>query len=198
MSLILKNDGMFVHVPKCAGRWIEEVLVEANLVTGRTMVTHEPLMPGEHTGFSFCFVRDPVTWYESWWKYMSGNWHPWERGRFHPQREIEDCADDDFNTFVGNVLAKHPGYVTSMYGMYTEAVDFVGKYEDLYEDMAHVMGELGHPTSAEELRRRPVVNLSERRCGGPVWDQEILGRVVEAEGLGLERYGYVETEGRTE
>lgn len=215
MAEFLKNGAVFIHVPKCGGNWVRAALRDRGLWRCRIGYKHStpdhvadvwrhhrwqflknlPIRPDVtpsrlRRAFKFAFVRNPITWYESWWKFMAGDWHPWEVGRWHPQRPIDDCGDDDFARFVANVLSERPGYVSEMYGWYADGTDYVGRVERLAEDLQQALEQCGTRVDLDALRRVPTENVSEPRCGAPTWDPALLRRVVETEADAIERYGY--------
>lgn len=218
MAELLKTGAVFIHVPKCGGNWVREALRDQGLWRCRigykhstperindiwqfhrwqfikNLPTRPDVTPGKlRRAFKFCFVRNPVTWYESWWKFMAGDWHPWETGRWHPQRPIDDCGDDDFNAFVENVLRARPGYVSEMYRWYVEGCDFVGRAEQMADDLPLALRAVGTEVERAALDRVPAANVSEPRRGLPSWDPGVLQRLVESEREAIEQFGYAET-----
>ena len=95
--------------------------------------------------YTFCFVRHPVRWYESWWRYLRGKngipgWKPPSTEivfkRWSPLSVPSQAFCSDFNQFVGRMHAHFPGYVTWLYGMYAvPEVNFVGRQERLAEGL---------------------------------------------------------------
>jgi hypothetical protein len=216
MADLLRGGAVFVHIPKCGGSWVCNALAAQGILRARVGFKHSPpdqlasilrhrpwhfircwlrhpglTPPRLREAFKFTFVRNPVRWYESYWKFMAGAWHPWEPGRWHPQRPIDTCADDDFNRFVGNVLRERPGYVSEMYGWYTDrGVDYIGRCERLCDDLIEALGRAGEQFDAAALRTFPRVNESSARRGQPVWNPDLLRRIVEVERPAIERFGY--------
>src|SRR5262245_16462215 len=99
MSLHLSRaNALFLHIPKTGGTWVEEVLKECGILAEQAAVTdavtwRHPLR-GHHLhdySFVFAFVRHPLSWYESWWKFQAGSWTQHEPGVWHPQRVLEKC-----------------------------------------------------------------------------------------------------------
>lgn len=217
MALLLKSGAVFIHVPKTGGGWVHTALHEQGLLhrdarvafnhsppghvnevmrwTPGRYLRHWPMRPLVTPGAlrrapKFCFVRDPLKWYESWWKFMAGRWKAWEPGRWHPQREIDGCGDDDFGGFVEKVLEAQPGYVSRMYAMYTDGCAFVGRFERLADDLSAALEELGVAHDAAALKATPHVNVSRSLLGRPEWDPALRRRVEEAEREAIERFGY--------
>lgn len=81
--------------------------------------------------FTFAFVRNPISYYKSYWSYKMRT--GWENQFDNAYRA------DDFPTFVSNVLEGMPGWVSKLYtkflGPNGDWVDFVGKQETLRDDL---------------------------------------------------------------
>jgi len=222
MAVILKGGAVFLHIPKTGGTWVASVLKECGLVEGslghmhagleRLMVPFKP-RNGKLLGpfsiwkiartlkpkpFIFCFVRHPLKWYESWFKYMSQparNWSDWgdekDLFRWHPNAVLNGCGADDFNQFVRNVVAKRPGYVSELYASYAQPqVDFVGKQENLRADLVAVLKRLNLNFDEEFVMRHREVNASPEVNRPVQWEPALRERVLSLEQVALLRYGY--------
>lgn len=100
MAVILKGGAVFLHIPKTGGSFITKVLKELGLVSVKrghkhTDIAHLHLPIGtdiirrlryrvgymaglySDTPFMFCFVRHPLKWYESWYRFMSDPRQNW-------------------------------------------------------------------------------------------------------------------------
>ena len=218
MAFLLKSGGVFLHIPKTGGMWVQKVLKELGLVRYAFGREHED-MPGivnfpsanpfEHrrkmvrrgiawhadvlSGYKFCFVRHPLTWYESYWKWRSGQWH--KASNYYtdfPVGMIRDTGHDDFNQFVRVVNEKYPGYVTSLYARYAVPgrIDFIGKQESLTEDLIAVLTHLNENFDEDRIRNWPRVNASKSKAGKPVWESEVRELASKTEYAGILRYGY--------
>lgn len=197
---LVKANALFLHIPKTGGSWVEDVLTHLGIETQgvRTLpgaTLRHPLVCQieQRFDFSFAFVRHPVTWYKSWWKYQTPQWLPHEPGNWHPQRVLDRCGHDDFAQFIRQVLEREPGYLTRLYEWYIGPPDwmhvkFVCHYESLAEDLATVLRYLRYPFDEQALRRFPPVNVSEIRRAKPVWDRELLKRLLEAEAPTIRRF----------
>lgn len=150
--------------------------------------------------FIFCFVRHPFSWYESWFKYMSQSsrqWHDWGNEkecrvwRWHPNSVLNGLGAPDFNQFVRNVVRKRPGYVTELYGWYTKPqVDFIGKQENLGEDLIRVLKILDLKFDEDYLRSLPAFGASPKLKKQIEWDPDLREEVARLEHAGMVRYGY--------
>jgi hypothetical protein len=229
MALLLNNGSVFLHIPKTGGSWVTHVLEELNLATGPVYKMHSdldelywynrfyPLYPPHRMwkaalkhpfnlkkvirdGFKFCFVRHPLRWYESYWKFQEQQgWEHWGqpiRGlrNWHPNACLHDIQADNFHDFVARVLAKYPGYVTTLYQWYTSpGIDFVGKQENLTEDLHRALNSSGLSVSLRSIQSIPRVNQSRPPKEKLQWDPELKSRVLDSEQLALKRYGYSES-----
>jgi len=216
MAELLNTGAVFLHVPKCGGTWVRTVLHQLGVLRGRIGYKHSPVehvnnimrfhgwqfvrhwpfhpwvTPGSlRKAYKFCFVRHPLSWYESWWKFTMKTQAVWEQGRWHPQRPIDGCASDDFNVFLRNVLKHRAGYVSEMYSWYTEGSSFVGRFERLEDDLAVALCGAGVEVDVDSLRAVPAVNVSEEQALPLEWDPVLRSRIIESEWAGIERYGYV-------
>jgi len=225
MSLILKNGAVFLHIPKTGGNWITHVLRELNLVDrqlshkhadvdhflwptwhpGRreaiTRSVRQLFQPNETYPYMFCFVRNPLSWYESWFKYMSQpsrQWRYWGNEKdvfdWHPNAMLNGLGSPDFNTFVKHVAAKRPGYVSELYSWYVRPqVDFVGKQENLVEDLIDILRKMNVDFDEELVRNYQRVGVSPNTQQPIIWQPELRKEVALLEYSGLVRYGYQET-----
>ena len=226
MALFLKSGAVFLHIPKTGGTWVTKVLQENGLVRCRFSHKHADVQravqspslyryqnlkrtlrhgPGWHSGVSsaykFCFVRNPLDWYESWWAFMSQldwpNFAPVRRNgvrEWHPTAELEDIRDDDFSCFMQNVRRTHPGFVSRMFASFTNPeTNFVGKQESLVDDLIDVLKLLNERFDEDRIRNSPRVNVSKPRSGRPVWRPEDRRRIMELEQDAMQQFGYEES-----
>jgi len=146
----------------------------------------------------FCFVRNPLTWYESWFKYMrmpERNWFNWGNSKdlynWHPNSVLNNLGGESFSDFVSNVNSKRPGYVSELFGWYTQSkIDFIGKQESLADDLIKVLKAMKIEFDENFIKDFRKVNVSTRT--ELTWPQEILNKTVLLEYSSFIRYGYHE------
>ena len=151
----------------------------------------------EKSVFRFCFVRNPLSWYESWWKFMNGqDWHQWgtvnSRSRWHPNAILNGLGSEDFNTFVRNVIRTRPGYVSELMFAYTKpGMTLIGRTECLRRDLARVLDRLGLPYDAALLEQKPDMLVSAPPRQELRWDTELRRTVMLLELPALIHFGYL-------
>lgn len=148
--------------------------------------------------YMFCFVRNPLSWYESWFKYMeqpSRQWRLWgdeyDIYDWHPNSVLNDLGQNSFGQFVRNVNAKRPGYVTELYGWYTKPqIDFIGKQESLADDFIKVLKIMNIKFDEDFVRNYGEVGASPTPEREVTWPDDLKLETALFEYAGMVRYGY--------
>ena len=138
--------------------------------------------------FKFAFVRDPVEMYRSYWTYKMG------RG-WDPANEIDQtCRSDDFRGFVTCVLEHYPGVLGSSFAAFVGPeggeIEFVGRHENLREDLITALSLAGESFDPEAIRSLPPKNVSDRRRFPARYSEELEAAVRASEAEALRRFGY--------
>jgi len=225
MALLLKNGAIFLHIPKTGGSWVTRVLERLDLIETsfghehadfdrsfwHTRFHHEgkalrqilrravgsrraPYIPPDC--FKFCFVREPLAWYESWWRFMQGlDWKSWgdERDpyKWHPNSMLNGLGSPDFNTFMHNVNRMRPGYVSEMYGWFVRpGLGFVGKTECLQQDLMKAFLLMKLNVDVDKILSVARVNESLSHIPKPEWDPAVRKETLRLEYAGYVRFGY--------
>ncbi len=225
MALLLNNGAIFLHVPKTGGNWVTTILRESNLVKSEISHKHadiDMVFPSVFINrnvllkyimrklrvfrrsrpFTFCFVRHPLSWYESWFKYMSQpsrSWKDWgdefDKYNWHPNSILNGLGDPDFNQFVRNVIQERPGYVTELFGSYTKRkIDFIGRQENLVNDLIKVLRIMNVDFDEEFIRNHKKEGTSPEPKERIVWADDLKSEVSKLEYAGIVRYGYLQHE----
>ncbi|MBI1210461.1 MAG: hypothetical protein GC190_03285 [Alphaproteobacteria bacterium] len=207
MAQVLVDGSIFLHIPKTGGSWVTAALKDQNLIRrkvegkhacmDRVLYERTRFAPWRREFFTFCFVRNPLSWYESWFKFMSDpkqNWRDWGstisgRKGWHPNAILNGCGAEDFNTFVANVVRKRPGYVTELFGWYTKPpISFIGRQENLAEDLIRVLSMRGIAFDEQRIRSSIRENVSGDHH--LEWDPDLRRDVVQLEYAAFRRFGY--------
>ena len=215
MALILKKGECFLHIPKTGGSWVSEILKQQGLIKKEIGYhkhidwTRVSYFPQSHTKLlskinfsfskffypkkSFCFVRHPLKWYESWWKYCcqdSVHWKIFGSNKYwHPNYFLHTCKSYDFNEFVRKVFDSRPGFVSEMYSQYAHnEIDFIGKQENLADDLIYFLMQQEYSIKIEDIQKSPRQNVSVAQK--IKWDPQLREEVKDSEKMALLRYDY--------
>lgn len=218
MALVLPHS-IFLHVPKTGGTWVRTAIDRAGIPNRESNRGQEPLGFRFHTDltnttdrgplnltfrrrpgtwyipggrFCFAFVRNPLDWYRSYWA------HRMRKG-WKPRHKIDSvCASDEFETFVGHMLEKFPGYVSELYELYTgpeaDEIGFVGRQENLVPDLIRALRDAGEPFDEGRIRETGPVNLgSELQAWSEKsrYSPQLEEAVRRAEHRAMKRFGYL-------
>ena len=185
---------VFIHVPKTGGGWVSEAMAAAGIHQERLGFAHhigkdEIALGGR---FIFGFVREPLSWYGSAWTFRRRLWREKEAD---PQMEVPgaEFPDEwfalDFPEFVEAVIDNRPGYLSWYYEHYLGAeddpIDFIGRYENLADDLVNALRLAGQEFDEEALRSFPVINAS---GPPPPCPPEVEERLFDAERPAYERF----------
>lgn len=196
MSLHLpRSNTLFLHVPKCGGTWVEAALKEGGVPAYRCKPLigvsdeHAALRHFDLTQYEniLCFVRSPITWYESWFRFSRRDWKVWTH-LVHPQDALSDCGASNFADFVLNVQRKCSGYVTDLYSQYTRGKYktnslYIGRTEHLADELIDCLTMLREQADKDAIARLKPVNAS--KGASVVWPCDLLADVKQSEAQGI-------------
>ena len=181
-----------MHVPKTGGSWVRRAIITAGIPVEDYRLDGTP-----HTSlaqcpcpekFKFGFVRHPVDLYRSYWQYkMTYGWDP--------KNPIDiDCRDDNFHGFIRNVLKNYPGFygqaLTAFLGEGEMGIEFVGKYENLVEDLISALKIAGEIFEADAIRNLPPCNVSNKVKFPAVYTEALERDIRVTEKAVFRRFGY--------
>jgi len=137
--------------------------------------------PKDNDLFTFCFVRHPIGWYESFWRAVKGRTRGVDK-RF----TLADCWSESFDEFVNNCVDKFPnGFLTQMYG-YFIGTDFVGRQENLREDLIEALTLAGEEFDADMIRNSKPINVE--KYGEGELSKETIDKLLKSEKLIMETF----------
>jgi len=201
------SKSLFIHVQKTGGMAVRETLYRCDPV-GHESGDAEgerhfglPELRARHPGIesgrlSFGFVRHPVDWLVSRWRFAVASGFPVHvkhRGTA-AQVWMASCWSWQFDRFIDKYLERYPGIATqTMFqklGLWSEKpADFIGKTENLAVDLVNILAEAG------ESHRQPLA-VSRRNVteGLPINEavvtQSMRGRIMDAERLLCDKFNY--------
>jgi len=141
MAIKLKNS-MFVHVPKCGGRTIKQMLKK--YVAGAEVVGDD-IYDSHATPDTdlkvFGFIRHPATFIHSLFTHRSKKKKHGEAWNWQDYILLEsECKSKDYNTFVENILKKQNmvwHYYMHYLGKYKDPM--IGKMENLPDSLIDIL-----------------------------------------------------------
>ena len=141
MAIELKNS-MFIHVPKCGGRTVKQMLKK--YVAGAKVIgddIYESHATPDTNLQVFGFIRHPATFIHSLWTHRSKKKGHGDAWNWHPDILLEqECQSKDYNKFVENILSKQNmvyHYYMHYLGKYKNPM--IGKMEDLPNSLINIL-----------------------------------------------------------
>lgn len=202
--LLVKAKAVDLHTPKTGGMWRKKVYdslgIEVKLVGGdkTSFATHSPFwdIPTRGIDYVFGWARNPLTLLESFWRYCAHRWDRWPDtdDKWRPFEPLLRVRSNDFNEWVQAVEHHSPGCVTRMMEHFVgpeggHAVDRICFFENLVQETADVLNQLGYKVKPEQLqeitRNNKPVNMH------VTWDPEVRAYVIDREYEALERFEYI-------
>lgn len=183
------NKAIFLHIPKTGGTWVTNYFRETGLDHGHKELGLEAHIGGDRIrkiigcteDLCFCFIRHPLTWYRSYWQCKQ---------ELVPDRTgiwLNEIVDLPFQEFIDSILQTNPGFLTNHFKIFTERCRFVGKQENLKEDLNNLLKYLRIPYNKDYLFKRPFENVipSDRK-----YTYELASAIMETEKGIIEEYDY--------
>lgn len=190
--MLILPKSCFMHFPKTGGVWTTGAIKGSGIPYEEYTIDGNP-----HIGLEDCpcpekfkisFVRHPVQLYRSYWQYKMG-------AGWGYKNEIDiRCRSENFHAFVGNVLENFSGvcgtYFEKFVGPTGEEIEFIGKYENLVEDLILGLKAAGEEFDEEFVRRFPPQNVSDRIRFPAEYTPELEEAVRKSEWRAIRRFGY--------
>ena len=94
---------------------------------------------------------------------------------------------EDFNVFIDNVIREYPnGYYSNIAREFLDGADYVGKQENLADDLRRFLDDIGEEYDARLIDLTPVNESSEKvQCE---YTPEQEAKILEIESYLIERY----------
>ena len=203
------QNAMFVHIPRTGGTWVRDALYELGFgFRRRTWRGHRRwprnhcLVPhfrqyGRQPRYLFTFVRHPVAYYASAWKWLRYSWprairHNWS---WHPFMAVARLyvPGRPFGSWVESVLANEPCWYTRLVESYVgppggEFIDYVGRTEDLQAGLSEVLRLMGVWTPESDRILASVPRRHVLADDGADYPLGLDAEVLYAERLMVERF----------
>ena len=181
--MIKFKNSLFVHTPKTGGSWVKSVLSlhggsrysYAHDIPCNNLIriTADRLSP-------FMFVRHPLCFVFSLWNHWTreprcrinninrANRWMWDKS-FSSDLYSKAIVEGDFSQTLENFTSFSPGFVSALFSRFMFGTTFVGKYENLRNDLIHALKvcnpvhystSLIEPGLVRDIRKSPPVNFS--------------------------------------
>lgn len=104
------------------------------------------------------FVRHPVSWWLSLWRYR-------QTVGWDMENDIDiKCCSADYNSFIEKVLCNKPGACSRIFRQFVEtgtsSDQFVGRYENLFNDLLFILEKSGVEFNKSYLTKMKDVRLN--------------------------------------
>lgn len=125
---------VFIHLSKTGGIWSESILEKYGfeIINLKRRDGHIPNLPEYKNYFTFGFIRNPVAWYKSLYRFFkTNNW------KLQSGRDFSDLKCNNINEFLDIIREQNRFDLNKTYYEFfvKNPVSYIGKYENLYEDL---------------------------------------------------------------
>ncbi|PXX12367.1 sulfotransferase family protein [Nitrosomonas ureae] len=190
--MLILPQSCFIHIPKSGGSWVKKAIIESNMVCQDYSINgngHVELKdcPCQEK-FKFAFVRHPLNLYRSYWQFkMTCGWD--ENNPFD-----KECRSDNFHTFISNLLLKFPGayseWVLNFVGEGDNEIEFIGKYENLVDDLICALTIAGESFDEQFIRQYPPYNVSDKINYSASYTDKLEAEIRIADAAIFQRFNY--------
>jgi hypothetical protein len=182
---------LYLHIPKTGGHWAVTAMryagVELHCEGGKRHARLRDVVPGDR--FTFAFVREPLSWYASWWNHCRVIDRTWLDKAPEVKAPHVHFVGLPFDEYMEAMVEHAPGFLSKLYSDFVgppgNPISFVGRYERLADDVACALREAEETFDEVALRMVPPLNTSGARAELP---EELAGREREAESETYERF----------
>jgi hypothetical protein len=189
--MLVTKDFVFVHVPKTGGTFLNNLVKEHADVEweGQFHATYDTL-PADYRHLpAIAFVRNPFTWYPSWWEHQRRK-GPASHDEW-PYRQLVEPSSD-FDDFLGRAFAREGGDFYS--GIVRDTIApciWIGRTERLRSDFTDFLRahDIDAPDLVDAVQNEPRINVG--RCKAPRHYFRTAGtRDLVAQSWAARKYGY--------
>lgn len=151
MSNAILPKSKFIHIPKCGGTAVQSALWRIGCIKDNSQGFSEPhfghlyasQMP-EDKRINFAFVRNPITWWQSW--YWWNKSQPLSRfnGQELKTKSFDQWIDEYGQFWLGMFTTQVKRYLGEDENFPTiNKVTLIGKSETLYIDLRNILNKIG-------------------------------------------------------
>tara|TARA_R110002020_G_scaffold376130_3_gene587320 strand:+ start:38453 stop:39466 length:1014 start_codon:yes stop_codon:yes gene_type:complete len=165
MALYLpESDALFIHIPKCGGFFVEEVLKHFKIEytepepTVHSCRRHSRAEDYKKASFTFCTVRDLDSWMLSYWRFhmmMGKNFLIWEPNKNYPHRILGPPLSAWQHWSITHRETAQE-YLKSM----QVGCNKIIKFSQLATDLSNTLNELGYKVPLDQIKELPKANVT--------------------------------------
>lgn len=158
MAYIIANKILLYHTPKTGGTFIFDFLKEYIRELGDNHDTPE-MIDGKGY-YQIAFVREPISWWESYWNWKNKDWDNPE-GRYlnyQPTMHFFNYKSNNIHSFIQKVYRNEPHFLTNMFRDYTKQVNKVYRYEHIYKAILNICKYCQLDFTMKEIKKYHRVN----------------------------------------
>ncbi len=208
MRYLPDSKALFLHIPRTGGVWVNKALnvlqikhnitwrkdIPIKIPRNHQLILHLPIKRLCSVSFRFAFVRHPIAYYESVWKWLNVGIQMRRHWKWHPFLSAHKLYSPDFNQWIRRMLDEESAWYTRLVESYVgpkggEFVDYIGKTETLSTDLKKVLVKLGyaeqvskHWAEVEKLQRIHEIKQNVQ------WNMRLKKRILATECLVIKRF----------
>jgi len=212
-------DLFFEHIPRTGGMWVEKAIEASGLNFVRwvkkqpawicrrhALLAHYWPSAYEKIKYKFSFVRHPLPYYKSVWKFVADQtpgrlaklrglhksrtwlWHP------HRTAALEYQEGMSFEEWANRMMDIYPLWYTRIVDLYLgpkdgEFIDFIGRTESLVEDFFLAMEIFRVPLSNQAQDAiHALGRVNAGKTSAPADDSETINRILSMEREVIDRF----------
>ena len=216
MARLIQGGILFQHIPRTGGTWTEAAIARGNIPSSSWLMKQAKHLPKKHALLShynrnqlhqirrvFTFVRHPIAYYESTWKWMrihgtnvnrfDRTWHPFLSAAVQ-YRESGGGFDD----WVFLMLSREPLWFTRLIEQYVgpkggEFCNFIGRTESLNADFIKAMEHFKIPLDDEKKTAIRALQQENDIRYEVQWSGDLMSKMLESEQSVVDRFYGEET-----
>lgn len=190
--MLILPHSCFLHVPKTGGSWVTKAIIKAGVSYEDYRVEGDPHLVLKDCPvpqkFKFAFVRHPLDMYRSYWQFKMSN--GWDKNNAFDMT----CQAEHFHIFLQQVLSHYAGaygiLVSEFCGEGENEIEFIGRYENLVEDLIKALTLAGENFDEQVIRDFPAYNVSDKVKYPAEYTPELKDAIQNAEIKTIERFQY--------